>query len=110
MSKDDRKFNAEFQLDRLTSRLYVNPYDVLELGPEANETEIKKKHRLLSVLVHPDKNSSEKAAEAFNAVDSAYKTLMDVDKRRTFQRVMREAKERVEVERKTENERRKVLG
>jgi curved DNA-binding protein CbpA len=50
---------------------------------------------MLSILVHPDKNKSEKASEAFNALDTAYKTLMDLDKRRTYQRVMREAKDRV---------------
>ena len=50
---------------------------------------------MLSMLVHPDKNKHERAAEAFGVVEKAYKELMDVDKRRTYQRVMREARERV---------------
>jgi curved DNA-binding protein CbpA len=83
---------------------------VLELGPEANDVEIKKKHRMLSILVHPDKNKHERAADAFNAIDQAYKTLMDLDKRRTFQRVMREAVEQVDLIRQKENERLKQLG
>ena len=47
------------QLQRLISKKYVNPYDVLELGPEASEMEIKKKYRMLSIMVHPDKNPHE---------------------------------------------------
>jgi DnaJ family protein C protein 8 len=35
---------------------------------------------------------------------------MDPEKRRIYQRVMREAKERVEYERKKENDRRKKVG
>ena len=68
----------------MSSQFYINPYDILELGPEASEAEIKKKYRTLSILVHPDKNKHEKAAEVFNIVDTAYKQLLDIDKRRTF--------------------------
>lgn len=81
---------------RLVEKEYVNPYDVLEVGFEAGDVEIKTRFRLLSKLVHPDKCHHEKAKEAFHVLDKAYKTLMDVDKRRTYQRVMREAKESVE--------------
>jgi len=64
--------------------VFVNPYDVLELGPESSEVEIKKKYRLISILVHPDKCKLPKAGDAFAVVDKAYKTLQDVDKRRTY--------------------------
>ena len=37
--------NSEFQLDRLTSEKFQNPYDVLQLGCEALEEEIKKAFR-----------------------------------------------------------------
>lgn len=89
--------------------MYVNPYDVLEIGFEASDAEIKKKFKVLSMLVHPDKNKHEKAPEAFHVLDKAYKTLMDLDKRRTYQRVMREARESVEASRNKENDRRKLL-
>ena len=36
------------------------------------------------MLVHPDKNKHEKAAQAFNTVEKAYKELMDADRRRTY--------------------------
>jgi DnaJ family protein C protein 8 len=84
----------------------VNPYDILEVGAEASEEEVKKKYRMLSILVHPDKCRHEKAADAFHLLEQAYKQLMDPEKRRIYQRVMREAKERVEYERKKENARR----
>lgn len=43
-------------------------------------------------------------------VEQAYKTLMDAEKRKVYQRIMREARERVEYERKKENKRREKLG
>jgi DnaJ family protein C protein 8 len=88
----------------------VNPYDILEVGAEASEEEIKKRFRMLSVLVHPDKCRHDKAADAFDLLKQAYSQLMDPEKRRIYQRVMREAKERVEYERKKENARRKSIG
>ena len=57
---------------------------MLEIGYEASEVEIKKKYKMLSMLVHPDKNKHEKAALAFNTVEKAYKELMDADRRRTY--------------------------
>ena len=93
-------------MERLLSQTYINPHNVLEVGPEASEVEIKRKFRMLSMLIHPDKNKHERAGEAFTLLDKAYKTLLDVEKRRTYQRVMREAKERVELQRKKDNEKR----
>ena len=110
LSQKDTKFNQDHQLDRLLNHTFVNPYDILEVGPEANEVEIKRKFRMLSILVHPDKCRHEKAADAFHLLEQAYKTLMDPEKRRMYQRVMREAKERVECTRTKENQRRRTMG
>lgn len=110
LKNTDNKYTAEYQMDRLLSSTFVNPYDILEIGSEASETEIKKKYRLLSILVHPDKCKHEKAFDAFHLLEQAHKTLLDPEKRRIYQRVMREAKERVEYERKKENKRRTDLG
>ena len=43
-------------------------------------------------------------------IEQAYKTLQDPKKRSVYQRIMREARERVEYERKKENKRRKKKG
>lgn len=110
LTKEDNKFTQDYQLDRLLNQTFVNPYDILEIGAEASDEEIKKKFRMLSILVHPDKCRHEKAADAFHLLEQAYKTLMDPEKRRIYQRVMREAKERVEYERKKENAKRKDMG
>mmetsp|Transcript_2802 Transcript_2802/g.2626 ORF Transcript_2802/g.2626 Transcript_2802/m.2626 type:complete len:129 (+) Transcript_2802:151-537(+) len=108
--KGENKFSQTYQMDRLLNQTFVNPYDILELGAEASQEEIKKKYHMLSVLVHPDKNKHEKAVDAFHLLEQAYKTLIDPEKRRIYQRVMREAKERVEYERKKENKRRQDMG
>jgi hypothetical protein len=73
-------------------------------------------------LIHPDKNKHPKAADAFHGehnlvkadlclvVEQAYKTLLDSDKKKLYQRVMREARERVEYERKKSNKKRETQG
>lgn len=43
-------------------------------------------------------------------VEQANKTLLDPEKRKVYQRIMREARERVEYERKKENKKREKLG
>ncbi len=43
-------------------------------------------------------------------MEKAYKLLMDPDKKRLYQRIMREARERVEIERTRENKKRKKEG
>ena len=110
LTKEDNKFTQEYQMQRLLGTAFVNPYDILEVGAEASEEEIKKRFRMLSILVHPDKCRHEKASDAFHLLEQAYKQLIDPEKRRIFQRVMREAKERVEYERKKENARRVSIG
>ena len=110
LTSDNNKLTQEYQLDRLLNNEFVNPYDILELGQESSEVEIKKKFRMISILIHPDKCKHDKAADAFHILEQAYKTLMDPDKKRMYQRVMREARDRVEVMRRKENQRRLAKG
>lgn len=114
MSSQLRKgneFSIEFQLDRLCSReKWVNPYEVLMLSLEATEEQIRSKYRKLSLYVHPDRTNDPRALQAFPVLDSAYRTLLNQEKRATFQQILREAKERVEFERRLENRRREMLG
>ena len=91
------QMTSEAQLERLCSReKWVNPYEVLLLGAEATDEEIKSRFKRLSLLVHPDKCPGEepRALQAFHIIDVACKTLMDGEKRKVYQRVMREARKR----------------
>ena len=49
--------------------------DVLGLHPSASKSEVRRKFRYLSLLVHPDKNPSPRAAEAFKVLTEAYKSV-----------------------------------
>lgn len=76
--------NAEYQLDRLLSQKFQNPYDVLLINSEATEEETRKQYKMvkysalphllmlllfkLSILVHPDKCKDPRAPDAFHGI------------------------------------------
>ena len=102
---------SQAQLKRLLSTNFVNPYEILMILPDATEEEIRKQYKTLSLLVHPDKCGHDpRAADAFHVLETGYKTLLDPEKRKVYQRIMREARERVEYERNKENKRREKKG
>lgn len=53
----------------------MNPYEILGLSPTADSAAIRKAHRRLIRLKHPDTNSSPNAAEEFRAIQEAYETI-----------------------------------
>ena len=61
-------------------------YDVLGVSKSATGDEIKKAYRKKSLKVHPDKNKSEKAQEAFKKLSQAYVCLSEEDKRAMYDR------------------------
>lgn len=83
IEKRDSVLTPKQQIERLTrpgsSYFNLNPFEVLQIDPEVTDDEIKKRFRQLSILVHPDKNQDdpERAQKAFEAVDKAYKRLLD---------------------------------
>ena len=59
---------SEVQLERLCGReKWVNPYEVLLLGPEATDEIVRSKFRKLSILLHPDRCRDERALQAFQS-------------------------------------------
>ena len=62
----------------------TNHYDTLGVSKEAPEGEIKKAYRKLSLLYHPDRNNSEEANVKMLAINEAYETLSDGEKRRQY--------------------------
>ncbi|TRY56567.1 hypothetical protein DNTS_008399, partial [Danionella cerebrum] len=81
---------------------------VLQIDPDATDEELKKRFRQLSILVHPDKNQGDpdRAQQAFEAVDKAYKLLLDSDQKKKIIDVIQAGREYVE---HTVNQKRKQL-
>ncbi|XP_069479166.1 dnaJ homolog subfamily C member 8 [Ambystoma mexicanum] len=102
IEKRDSVLTPKQQIDRLirpgSSYFNLNPYEVLQLDPEATDEDIKKRFRQLSILVHPDKNQDdpERAQKAFEAVDKAYKTLLDSDQKKRALDVIQAGQEYIE--------------
>jgi len=62
-------------------------YEVLGVGREASDAELKRAYRQLAMQYHPDKNAGDKAAEErFKQISEAYAVLSDADKRAHYDR------------------------
>ncbi|XP_071384126.1 dnaJ homolog subfamily C member 8 [Centroberyx affinis] len=102
IEKRDSVLTSKQQIDRLlrpgASYFNLNPFEVLQIDPEATDEELKKRFRALSILVHPDKNQDdpERAQQAFEAVDKAYKLLLDGEQKKRAVDVINAGKEYVE--------------
>jgi len=59
-------------------------YDILGVSPDANEADIKKAYRTLSLKYHPDRNPSEDAKEKIQKINEAYETLGDPALRKQY--------------------------
>ena len=104
--KDEKKLIAEDHIERLLGQVWRNPFDVLMLDKEATDEEVRKSFKQLSLLLHPDKCKDPRAGDCFTIVEQSYKTLLDNEKKKIYQKIMREAWERTEYERQRENKRR----
>ncbi len=61
-------------------------YEVLGVGREASEEEIKKAFRKLALEYHPDRNKKADAAEKFKEINEAYQVLSEPKRRSTYDR------------------------
>lgn len=61
-------------------------YEVLGVGRDASNEEIRKAFRKLAFQYHPDRNREDGAAEHFKEVNEAYEVLSDADKRAAYDR------------------------
>jgi molecular chaperone DnaJ len=62
-------------------------YEILGVGPQASDAELKKAFRTLAMQYHPDRNpGDQQAEERFKEINEAYAVLSDPDKRAHFDR------------------------
>ena len=61
-------------------------YEVLGIGRDATEEEIRRAFRKLAFKYHPDHNHDDRAGERFKEVNEAYEVLSDPDKRAAYDR------------------------
>eukprot|EP00697_Spironema_sp_BW2_P005741 gnl/Spiro4/18001_TR9607_c0_g1_i1.p1 gnl/Spiro4/18001_TR9607_c0_g1~~gnl/Spiro4/18001_TR9607_c0_g1_i1.p1 ORF type:complete len:273 (+),score=63.75 gnl/Spiro4/18001_TR9607_c0_g1_i1:38-820(+) len=74
----------------------MNPFYVLCINYETSPEDMNRRYRRLSIKVHPDKfPGNPKAAAAFEAINEAYKTLKDDEKREYCTAVVARAREKV---------------
>jgi len=60
-------------------------YDILGVGKNASDEEIKRAYRKLAMKYHPDRNQNKKEAEErFKEINEAYAVLSDKEKRRQY--------------------------
>lgn len=63
----------------------TNHYETLGVSKEADDNEIKKAYRQLSLKYHPDRNGGDPAAtEKYKVINEAYETLSDSQKREQY--------------------------
>ena len=61
-----------------------NHYELLGVGIDAEESEIRKAYRQLSLKYHPDRNDSADAVERFKEINEANEVLSDTAKREQY--------------------------
>lgn len=102
IEKRDSVLTPKQQIERLlrpgSTYFNLNPFEVLQVEADATVDEIKKRYRRFSILVHPDKNrdDSERAQQAFEIINKAYKTLENDETRKKCLDIHEEARERTD--------------
>jgi hypothetical protein len=71
---------------RGVQRAMVNHYDVLGVGRDSGQEEIKQAYHRLAMEYHPDKNPSPRAAEKMKQINEAYRILGDPGLRADYDR------------------------
>lgn len=83
MHADNSRITLTFQkvFDYEAENLDKDLYGAMGLPDDADENDIKKVYRKLSIKYHPDKNPDADAREKFDAIRDAYEILSDPDKK-----------------------------
>lgn len=62
----------------------MNPYEVLQVSPDADHPAIQKSYRTLVMAWHPDRNDDPRAPEVFLSIQKAYDILKDAITRAAY--------------------------
>ncbi|KAL4555375.1 hypothetical protein LXL04_037993 [Taraxacum kok-saghyz] len=62
----------------------IDLYSILGLNPSSDKSSLKKQYKKMAVLLHPDKNKTMGADEAFKLVSEAWSVLSDNTKRHLY--------------------------
>lgn len=68
---------------------FVNYYDILSIKCNASEQEIKKSYRNMALKMHPDINKTANSHQRFIEIKEAYDMLIDVEKRRVYDSLLK---------------------
>ncbi|KAI9634503.1 uncharacterized protein MKK02DRAFT_38034 [Dioszegia hungarica] len=71
LNKNAADLNKELEVQRVMRAFKLNPYDVLDVPFGATETEVKRKFRKTSLMIHPDKFKHENGPEAESQLSDA---------------------------------------
>lgn len=99
----DAVLTPDQQITRLlrpgSTYLNLNPFEVLQIEPETEVEQARKKYKRLSILVHPDKNPDdrERAQKAFDILKKAIETVEDPDELSRCRDIYTEAKGRLAI-------------
>jgi len=113
---EDRIGSPEEIIERITASTYDpkqgfgSAYQILQISPEASESEVTKQYRKLSILIHPDKCKHDKASEAFQVLVKAYNDTKDPAYNDKYKDIYGPAKDRVKKAREKENQARAKKG
>ena len=70
-----------------------NYYQILGVGPEAKQPEIKQNYRKLSKKYHPDISDEENAEEKFKEITKAYEVLSSEDSRAKYDQKLKQSQQ-----------------
>jgi len=80
-------YNCYFQIKENSGNFKTfNPFEILEIDPEATEQQIKKAYKKLALKYHPDRNLNNLQAKAkFMLLTKAYEALTDETARKNWE-------------------------
>jgi len=92
LNREATALQRELEVERILKAFKLNPYDILDIEYSSTAEEIKRRYRQLSLIIHPDKTSHERAPEAFDLLKKAESDLSDTTKREDLDAIITQAR------------------